>query len=150
MSICGWRVVLVLWMTLIFLASSGFFARWMSADGTVEVFGLFNYVVRKSAHFGEFAILTYLWLRSIWTHPDRLNKRIVWAVVLSIVYALTDELHQSLVPERQGIWSDILFDAAGALVVGWVLKLVGENHQSRVRRVVLGPPGSREVVEDNI
>jgi VanZ family protein len=137
-------------MSLIYLASSGFFARWMSADGTVQVFGLFNYMVRKSAHFGEFAILTYLWFRSIWTRPERLNERIVWAVGLSILYAITDEFHQSLVPERQGIWTDILFDAPGALVAGWVLKLVGEMRQSRVKRLVLGSLGSQDVVDDKI
>ncbi len=149
MTIDRWRIALVLWMTMIFLASSGYLAFWMSADGTEEVFGLFNYIVRKSAHFGEFAILTYLWLRSIWLREDRLNVSIGRSVGLSILYAITDELHQSYVPERQGIWSDVLFDAAGALAAGWVLKLLGRS-KSRFRGIILGSPGDPIPADEKI
>ena len=150
MSIRGWRVALVLWMTLIFLASSGYLAFWMSADGTKEVFGPFNYLVRKSAHCGEFALLTYFWLRSIYTRPERLNCSIGWSVGLSILYAATDEYHQSFVPERQGIWSDVIFDAAGALAAGLTLKLVGERCGSGLKRRILGPYFSPVSPVDNI
>ena len=135
----GWRIMLVLWMTLIFLASSGYLSPWMSADGTVEVFGFLNYIVRKLTHFGEFAILTYLWLRSIWTEPDRLKACLGWSMVFSVLYAVSDEVHQCYVPQRQGIWTDVIFDAAGALAAGWALGWVGRRERGGLRRRVLGP-----------
>ena len=37
------------------------------------------------------------------------------AFVVGVLYAVTDELHQMLVPGRQGSLRDVLIDAAGVL-----------------------------------
>ncbi len=148
MSICGWRIALVLWMVLIFLGSSGYLAFWMSADGTVEVLGSFNYWGRKSAHIGEFAVLTYLWVRSLLTQAERLNVCLHLSMGLSILYAVSDEVHQSFVPQRQGIWYDVLFDAGGVLLAGLLLRVVGAHGPPGLRQRVLGSLEEKVVVDD--
>ena len=137
MTLRSWRIALVVWMGLIFLMAG----RQMSADVTEEVFGNLNYLFRKAAHIVEYAILTYLWMRSIWTVPERLPSCLVWSVVLSAFYAVTDEVHQSFVPQRLGIWYDVVLDGIGALAMGYILWRVHKQGGDVVRRWVLGPAG---------
>jgi VanZ family protein len=75
--------------------------------------GLLVLVLRKLAHFSEYALLTALWWRALRTRfADR--RALIAAVVIAIVYAATDELHQTLVEGRVGAVHDVLIDAAGA------------------------------------
>ena len=72
-------------------------------------------VIRKMAHYTEFAILGFLmrlclesWFgKRIWLTP------VSWG--LSTLYASTDEMHQILIDGRSGQWTDILLDSAGVL-----------------------------------
>ncbi len=72
-----------------------------------------HFAVRKVAHFTEFALLGisvrllfYLLLRR---HPS------LWAWIAGTLYACTDELHQTLVGDRAGMWQDVCIDSAGVL-----------------------------------
>ncbi len=69
-----------------------------------------NIFIRKAAHFSLYAamgFLGYLWLR---------RKQHNISTVLSCVFlfAALDELHQTFVPGRTGLVSDILLDCLGA------------------------------------
>ena len=142
-----WRIALAAWMTLIFVGSSSLLASWFSADATEEVFGLLNYIVRKSVHMSEYGVLAYLWLRSIWRRTDRFGKDLAWSVALAVAYASTDEYHQTFVPQRLGIWTDVVWDAGGATIMACVLWLIRQRGPAGVRRWVLGPAGASGVVE---
>ncbi len=144
MRLVHWRILLVLWMTAIYLASSGLFVSRFSADATEEVLGLANYVIRKLAHMTEFGVLLFLWFRSIRVAEDRFAGRLVTSLVLSIGYAVTDELHQSYVPQRLGIWTDVVWDTAGALVVGCLIWRVWRVGSPDLRRRVLGPAAAEQ------
>jgi VanZ family protein len=43
-----------------------------------------------------------------------------WAIALGIAYALSDEIHQSFVPGRQGAFLDFAIDSVG-VVAGAIL-----------------------------
>ena len=109
-----WRIALLLWMGVIFALTS---IPATSSDTTEQVFGLFNYLVRKSAHLTEYAILGILWYASIagglreW-RPR--TARLAW--LLTALYGLSDEIHQSFVPNRSSSLNDVVLDAAGALI----------------------------------
>ena len=111
-----WRIALIAWMILIFIASSSL----LSSDNTEEflVYDVLNYIIRKFAHITEYAILVFLWFRSLWTKPKRFIQCLLWSVVLSILYAASDEWHQSFVPNRLGIWTDVVWDTIGAILAG--------------------------------
>ena len=69
-----------------------------------------TFVVRKAAHFTEYALLGglwYLWLR---------RRRLGWCLSLAAaaLYAVTDEVHQLFVPGRAGMVQDVLLDSTGA------------------------------------
>lgn len=82
--------------------------------------------VRKCAHMAEFAILTvllYVWMgRWEITHI----RRGCYAVVMTMLYACTDEFHQLFVPGRAGRITDVMIDSAGA-ATGMVLCLLAEH-----------------------
>lgn len=72
-----------------------------------------NMLLRKLAHFGVFFALgvgLYGTLRC----QDRLPPAPA-AAVLGILYSITDELHQSMVPGRVAKVADVLIDTGGVL-----------------------------------
>jgi VanZ family protein len=75
--------------------------------------GVWDTVLRKLAHVGEYAVLGALLYRAVRREPA--------AVFLGSLYAVTDEVHQSFVTGRNGSPVDWLIDTAG--VVAGVLLL---------------------------
>lgn len=136
MTIKQWRFLLMGWMAFIFFASSDF----LSADHTGEilVYSLLNVVVRKSAHMIEYGILMFLWFRSLWTVPERFQSAVIWSIVLSVLYAASDEWHQTFVPSRSGTWVDVVWDGAGAVLMGFVLCYLYTRHDGKIKQLVLG------------
>jgi VanZ family protein len=78
--------------------------------------GVIDQIGRKLIHFGEYALLCFLWWRALAsvTSPRRAA---LLAFVLASGYAVTDELHQTFVEGRHGTPVDWLIDSAGAAVV---------------------------------
>jgi VanZ family protein len=72
-----------------------------------------QYLIRKAAHFTEFAILSLL---ASWAMRSR-GRGYAYA----ILFALLDEYHQTFVPGRAGCWSDVGIDASGASL-GYLLQ----------------------------
>ncbi len=70
--------------------------------------------IRKAAHFSEYALLAVLWVVPLGCITKANKKRMVAALLLSILYAASDEIHQLFVPGRDGNVKDVLIDTAGA------------------------------------
>ena len=136
MNVRFWRIALVVWLVLIFLFSSSLF----SADNTekILVFDLLNYVVRKGSHMVEYAILVYLWFRSLCVVRERFARSVVLSVTLSVLYAASDEWHQSFVPSRDGTVTDVIWDASGAVLMAIFLWYIYQRGTGAVKRTVLG------------
>jgi VanZ family protein len=82
--------------------------------------GWIDMVGRKLIHFGEYALLCFLWWRLLRTAmPDR--RAALLAFLVSCLYAATDELHQSFVDGRNGTPVDWLIDSAGAAVAAFAV-----------------------------
>lgn len=112
----------VLWMVLIYVFSD----QPNSNETTLELFGSFNYYVRKAAHMSEYAILFLLCYRAVSaSFPDRKKNMFVTglAFVITVLYACSDEWHQSLVPGRSALFSDVLIDTSGAFLVVTIMQI---------------------------
>jgi VanZ family protein len=75
---------------------------------------------KKGAHFGVYALLAVLFRRAL--PPGRRTWALSW--VLTVLYAASDEWHQSFVPGRHPQATDMLIDAFGAaagLLLFWRL-----------------------------
>ena len=81
-----------------------------------------GHLVRKGAHFGEYAFLA-LWLCLLMKEYSA-RGALPWAWAGATIYAATDEAHQLLIPGRAGTIADMLLDSAGALcgaAAAWLL-----------------------------
>jgi VanZ family protein len=80
---------------------------------------LLHHHIRKTGHFLGYGTMGLLWLRAWWMSLPRaaflLNAAL--ALVGTAAVASLDEYHQSFLPNRTGIPSDVLLDCSGALVL---------------------------------
>jgi len=75
-------------------------------------------VISKMSHFIIFGILSILYLFSIkWKKPleDTGKGVFILSLLLSVIYAATDEYHQSFSNGRYARFADVLLDASGAM-----------------------------------
>src|SRR5687768_3925315 len=74
--------------------------------------GLIDLVGRKLVHMAEFGALCALWWRAL--RPSlRPDRALALAAAVALLYAVSDEWHQGLVPGRTASAWDVLIDAAG-------------------------------------
>lgn len=86
----------------------------MSEQEQISMAENIDYPVRKAAHATEYAILAGFILGVVVT--SLINwKHLLAAVLVAVIYASTDELHQLFVPGRNGQFMDVLIDGTGAL-----------------------------------
>ena len=138
---------LIAWLAFISFASSASFSasntssfigpllKWLFPDAAEQTLIFMHFLVRKSGHFLEYAILGFLSGRAFSNSPKQsVRKR--WfgiSAVLIIVYALVDELHQSFVPSRTASLSDSLVDISGGMTALMIFR--ARALKTRLQRV---------------
>lgn len=73
-----------------------------------------DHIVRKTAHFLEYALLSAAIAFPLWIRKYRGIRLILLSVFAAALYAAADEFHQLFVPGRSGQIKDVLLDTAGA------------------------------------
>jgi VanZ family protein len=128
-----WGPVL-LWMGLIFLLSA--------RDGLDSGGGRLRFDVAKAAHLSVYFVLGLLLMRSMATVHVR--RRAWWVMVVLVLYAISDEIHQAFVPGRTPLLLDIAIDATGGLIgiVVWQELLSGWLRRRGSRWAVSAVPVS--------
>lgn len=78
-------------------------------------------------HILEYATLAYLLFRAI--HHDKIitSKSILTIILLTLLYAVTDEIHQFFVPGRTFQLFDLFIDSLGAIIGSFVFKRIFEK-----------------------
>jgi VanZ family protein len=92
---------LLLWMALIFA---------FSAQSQLPSLPQQDTLFKKAAHFCVYAALALLAQRALY----RRSWALAGALLLAVLYAASDEWHQSFVPGRHPAATDVLIDTAGA------------------------------------
>jgi VanZ family protein len=91
---------------------------WFSAQPAAGHHAWWVIVFRKLGHITGYALLTLAWW---WTLQSVVRRPVLWAVLISLAYACTDEFHQTFVRGREGTPRDVLIDAVGmAIAVGLI------------------------------
>lgn len=124
-AIYYWLPVVV-WMGLIFYLSA-------QPDLPRPDTGWVGELIGVGAHAFVFGVLAVLWARVLRTR----HHALLLAFALTMLYALTDEFHQSFVPGRHADPLDLLYDAVGAaLALGawaWLHRPPIESRRSQPR-----------------
>jgi VanZ family protein len=138
-----WIMVLIGWMALIFIKSNEpyqaqdirpYLTEWFPPSSInnwlphlefyfsgqlltwKEPYVLLEFIIRKSAHVTEYAVLTWLWLVNIQATALKRYTFII-SPVMVMVYAASDEWHQSFITGRTGHAIDVAVDSIGMLIV---------------------------------
>jgi len=143
-----WRYgPLLLWLGLIFYASTGALAAsntsriirplllWLFPHITEAALLEAHFLVRKAAHFTEYAILALLAARAFLSSSRDALSRHWWlaSLLLVAVYALLDEYHQSFVATRTASIYDSMIDTAGGIFALLILMLCRAYLNKRIR-----------------
>ena len=76
-------------------------------------------VLRKAAHVTEYAVLTFLWWRAL--TGLGLDSALPAALAISVLYACTDEFHQTFIDGRHGTPVDVCIDAIGMAIAALLI-----------------------------
>ena len=81
------------------------------------------FAIVKGWHAAEFAVL-FLLVYALLGKYDRgaRPRNLVIAATLCLLFAISDEYHQTFIPGRGGTWSDVAIDSVG---VGLAVSIVG-------------------------
>ena len=143
-KILSWSLV-ILWMGLIF-----FFSHQPATEsselssGITEVIvdmvhviapdndqmfnqDIINFSIRKAAHFGVYLVLGILVSNGLICNSIPRPKAIILALIVCVLYAISDEFHQLFVPGRSGQVSDVLLDSTGGLVGVLLMNAIKRN-----------------------
>jgi VanZ family protein len=95
-----------------------------------------HHIIRKTGHFTGYGILSLISFRGFWLSFGESTRRFfqrrivrqlashAGAVAVTFLVASADEIHQSFLPNRTGLFSDVLLDTSGALVLQFVFFLL--------------------------
>ena len=121
-------ILVITWMIVIFVMSSFGSSESTEQSSTIVIFisNLFNInnihiltiIVRKLAHFTEYFILGILLCNLM----NCYGKKAIYAIVICIIYAISDEVHQYFVPGRDCRIIDVIIDSFGGIVGYFVIK----------------------------
>ena len=111
-------IILILWMLVIFLLSNqtGSESTGLSDKLICSVMSnctpdIYSFIVRKTAHFILYFILGIFTILNF-----KLSKEsIINAILICIIYAFSDEIHQMFINNRSGELRDIIIDSIGAI-----------------------------------
>ena len=140
----------ILWMGVIFFMSTDAgsaahtsrilepLLRWCNPHISAEGIERAHHIVRKCGHLSEYAMLGILcWRALMLGRPaatgSQAVKCAIFALLLSAMYAATDEFHQSFIPSRGPSVRDVMIDSCGAMI-GLTVLLIWRGCRIRLAR----------------
>lgn len=119
----------LIWASLIFAFSTDAF----SSDNTAGILepvlrnmfpqlaagdiGRIHSLIRKFGHFSEYFLFARLLMRALRNEigAPRIWRQHALSILITILYAMSDELHQAFVPSRTASALDVLIDSIGGI-----------------------------------
>ena len=95
---------------------------WFSSQPASDLpnFDWADKVIKKGGHILGYALLAWSYWYALHLQPNK--RKLAW--LLAILYAVTDEYHQSFVTGRYpSVWDVLVFDNIGALLSLWITNL---------------------------
>ena len=80
-----------------------------------KVLNTIEHIIRKLAHFSLYTLVGFLTMLLMITYNLPQIKRGAIALTIGALYAITDEIHQSFIPERTALIGDVFIDTAGVI-----------------------------------
>lgn len=120
------KKILASWLPVIIWASVIFYLSSLKQVSTLSFF-VYDFFLKKLAHVSEYAILYVLIFRAT-------QKKYLLSFSLVMLYAVTDEIHQSFVPGRTATALDLGFDLSGSNIAAYILWKQNQLRQSKLKK----------------
>lgn len=108
-----------------------------SKEENQNIMNSLEVIIRKLAHFSIYTILGLLLMGLISTYNIEEKKRIYITMIIGILYASSDEIHQSFIPGRSAQVTDVMIDtigvASGMCLILLLLKIVVTKKHKNVK-----------------
>ena len=88
-----------------------------------KIINIMENVIRKIAHFSIYTVVGILLMSLLSTYKIKEKNRILISIIIGIIYASSDEIHQAFVPGRGPQITDVFIDAMG-VILGILLVLL--------------------------
>ena len=125
-------VLVLVWASLIFIMSSfdatdssnqsNFIVNIISNIFNIENVKLLSLIIRKLAHYTEYLILGILVINMF--TKNNISRSHLLSIILCVIYATSDEIHQLFIPGRACQIKDILIDSVGSITGIYLYKLL--------------------------
>lgn len=125
-------ILVLIWMIIIFIMSSfnaedsanqsNFIVNIIANILNINNISLLCLIIRKLAHFTEYLILGTLVINMF--TKNNAKKTYLLSILLCIIYAISDEIHQIFIPGRACQIKDILIDSVGSITGIYLFKLL--------------------------
>ncbi len=132
----------VIWIGVIFLLSSPVGAsaetsrfirpviEFFFPNASPDTFQAIHFIIRKTAHFTEYGILSFLAIRAF-RMSGLAWKSFALALVVVLAVAALDEFNQSFEPSRTSAVSDVFLDLSGGTIVAVIVFLFGRMREKQ-------------------
>ncbi len=87
----------------------------LSESDKAEIIASWQLIVRKTAHFSEYAVLGALSANALRTYSLSKTLKRLLPCGICLLYAISDEIHQYFVPDRACRALDVLIDTLGGI-----------------------------------
>ena len=132
-------VCLLTWMLVIFLfshqphsgqATHSILEKIIPVLKEKEYTETINFIIRKIAHLTEYFILAFFMNSLLKEYKITSTKRHIYTILLCLLYACTDEVHQLFVIGRTGNWKDCIVDTIGSTLYILIKKINNKNNKN--------------------
>lgn len=79
--------------------------------------------IRKIAHFSIYTVVGLLLMGLLFTYKIKNKNRIIITTIIGIIYATSDEFHQSFSPGRTPLFTDVCIDTLGVLLGTFLINI---------------------------
>jgi VanZ family protein len=129
-----WIITLILWLAMIFICTQLPYFKGENTEAAIhktistsrEDLKLLNLIVRKATHLTVFGILAVLFFKSL----GKFRFAYILSWILTVVYAITDEYHQSFMPGREASYKDVVLDSFGAILALLIVYFLKKRRSS--------------------
>ncbi len=133
-----YKILIILWMIIIFLfsnqpaddstrLSNGVIEKTIGniyklthknieKEKMEEIQEKYSHITRKTAHFTIYLILGLLVGLLLKEYNIDMNKMIVYGILICMIYAISDEIHQIFISGRSCELKDVLIDTFGSTI----------------------------------
>ena len=128
----------IIWMIFIFIMShtngndssnqSNFIAQIILRFINVDL-NILTFIIRKIAHMSEYAILFLLIYYGL-HKAIKYQYKLLISLIISILYACSDEFHQIFISGRSGQFKDVIIDTTGMIIMLSIIYLWQKEKKS--------------------